>query len=164
MQYSRKILFSLIAGLLICSASFANGVLTQEAVQKMNDEFAVMNNKQNVDGVIKFISPTAEILFKMIAPGTPMHGETIKITPEQYADSMRTAWGMTDQYSYTIANEQISVSADGQSATITADVTEEMTINGQSQKASTHEVITVELVEGQLLMTKINYETTMPNQ
>ena len=70
---------------------------------------------------------------------------------------------MTTDYEYRLENEEIiKISDDGQTAVVEADVIESYVLHGKTIDTSIHERITLQVVDGEILVTRINAFMRMP--
>ena len=129
--------------------------ITEQDIQEIMDnvEEALINNE--IDGVIKYMSPSVEI---NISRDTPLGPQTERWTRDKYMAETETALDMVSNYEYRRENEVIRISDDMLSAVVETDIFESMNIFGNRIKTTTHELVVMEIIDGNLLVTKMDAE------
>jgi hypothetical protein len=75
-------------------------------------------------------------------------------TLTKYKIETENAWSNASSYTYERQNEKIIISDDGQSAHVETDIFEVITVKGKTVKQKAHEKIDIEIVNGELMVTK----------
>jgi len=127
--------------------------ITDQDIQEIMDnvETALLNN--DIDEVISYMSPSVEI---NISRDTPVGPRTERWTRDKYKAETETALSMVSNYEYRRENEVVRISDDMQSAVVETDVIEAMELLGNRIKTTTHERVVMEIVDGNLLVTKMD--------
>ena len=127
--------------------------ITDQDIQEIMDnvETALLNN--DIDEVISYMSPSVEI---NISRDTPVGPRTERWTRDKYKAETETALSMVSNYEYRRENEVVRISDDMQSAVVETDVIEAMELFGNRIKTTTHERVVMEIVDGNLLVTKMD--------
>jgi hypothetical protein len=133
--------------------------ITEQDIQEIMDnvEEALINNE--IDEVIKYMSPSVEI---NISRDTPLGPRTERWTRDKYMAETETALDMVSNYEYRRDNEVIRISDDMLSAVVETDIFESMNIFGNRIKTTTHELVVMEIIDGNLLVTKMDAEVKGP--
>ena len=133
--------------------------ITEQDIQEIMDnvEEALINNE--IDEVIKYMSPSVEI---NISRDTPLGPRTERWTRDKYMAETETALDMVSNYEYRRDNEVIRISDDMLSAVVETDIIESMNIFGNRIKTTTHERVVMEIIDGNLLVTKMDAEVKGP--
>ena len=142
------LVFCLFTTMISCSSSYDE--LTEEIVRDFITEIdnAIVN--MDVDGVADALSDDAIIVMNI-----NMQGQTHVIKPSKHAyiEMLEQGWSAATNYEYTRTNLKI-VMQDNK-AIVTALVRESMTVQGRNMDTRTREKITVELINGQPLITNV---------
>ena len=127
--------------------------ITEQDIREIMDnvEEALLN--KDIDGVIKYMSPSVEI---NISRDTPVGPRTERWTRDKYKAETETALSMVSNYEYRRENQVVKISDDMQSAVVETDVIEVMELFGNRMKTSTHETVVMEIIDGDLLVTKMD--------
>lgn len=126
--------------------------INEDDVLEIMNEVEVATLDKDIEGVIKYIHPYAKIRVTIVNKSEP---ETIWMSREQYKNSTVEGWSMTSRYEYSHENDQITISEDKQNAVVETDVIESYVCQGQSVNTKTHERITLEIIDGKILVTEI---------
>jgi len=118
------------------------------------DEVEVATLNKDIDGVMKYLAPSVVINVYLSSPYGP---QKVPMTREEYQKETLKGWSMTTDYEYRLENEEIiKISDDGQTAVVETDVIESYVMEGRTIDTSTHERITLQVVDGEILVTRIN--------
>lgn len=127
--------------------------ITEDDIYEIMDEVEVATLDKDIDGVIKYLAPSVII---RVTTDTPFGPQTVRMTCEQYQNETLKGWAMTSHNEYRHENEEIKISDDGQIAVVETDVIERYVVQGQTINTTTHERVTLEIVDGEILVTRID--------
>ena len=143
--------FSLFAS----AISFASD-LTEESVKSVLSKIDNAVANLNANEVSKVLSDNVIITINIT-----MQGQTQVMRPskQEYIAMLEEGWAMYENYKYSKSNVKIKIQ--GRKAFISADVRESMTVQGQNIAGESKEEITIELINGKPLITKVVGYTSM---
>jgi CTP:phosphocholine cytidylyltransferase-like protein len=76
---------------------------------------------------------------------------------EEYQKETLKGWSMTSDNEYSRENEEIiKISDDGQVAVVETDVIESYVMQGRTIHTTTHERVTLQIIDGEILVTRID--------
>ena len=132
---------------------FADTALTEEIVRKTIDAMQAASEKQDADKVISYFSQSAKVVIDM--PSNM--GGKMSLSTSQYKAMLELGWALAAEGKYTVEvrDINISVQADGQSATVTDIVIETMEVGGQKISSKTYETITFKSEQGKPIVTNV---------
>jgi hypothetical protein len=104
---------------------------------------------QDIDGVVEHMAGDVIINITMDAPFGPQRQ---RLTREEFREQTRRGWAMAIQYDCRRENERISVDEEGLE-TVWVDIRESMTMQGRTIRTATQETVTLEGVDGEILVT-----------
>ncbi len=104
----------------------------------------------DIDTIVDRISPLAVISGTTLAQGDAMY---FRANKSQYGELMKQTCAQTTNLKSTRTNETISIDRD--QATITADVAETWTLNGQTISHKVREKAVIELIDGKLMLVQL---------
>ena len=128
------------------AAQNATDALVQEFLAKLDRAIATKNTGE----IAKLISENAQFSGTVIAGGRV---RTVKGNKAQYVAALKDTWAQASNYIYRRTNQEIALS--GGKATVTADVSESMILQGQYVALKSKEVWTLEQTNGVLLLTEV---------
>lgn len=140
----------------VASAFSFAGDISEAHVSKLLAQVDAAIQKKSPSGIAATLSDELMVKINIHAGGRQ---RTIRVGKHEYISMLRQGWDMATSYSYSRRNEKIAIS--GNAATVSADITETMTIQGQRMRTTTREVATIEMVNGVPLITKISADSTM---
>jgi hypothetical protein len=147
MKLSRTLFF---ACALLASAPLAAEELTERDLKafiaKLDDAIA----RRDVDTIIGRIAEHAVI---SVTVNTFGQTQTLRMNKRQYGEMLNVAWSGASSYEYDRSNEKITIAGD--QATITADITESIVVEGQKVDTKARERATVESFDGTLMLTQL---------
>jgi hypothetical protein len=149
-----KFLF-LVCSLLASAAAFAAD-LSKAAIHDMLATVDAGIANKNAHGIEKLFSDRATITMHVNAGG---QSRTATISKAEYFKTLRQGWGMYDDYQYNRSNLKIDLQ--GRKAVVSDTIRETITTRGHKLTATTDEEVTVELVNGKPLITKVEGYTRM---
>ncbi|OGW36558.1 MAG: hypothetical protein A2Y97_03350 [Nitrospirae bacterium RBG_13_39_12] len=126
--------------------------ITETDIKNIMNEVETATLNKDIDSVVKYMAPSVVI---DITVQTPFGPQRHRWSREQYKTETKKVLSMTSHYEYKCENEKITISDDRQSAVVETDVVEVMVIQGQRNETTTHEKTTLEIVDGKILVTKI---------
>jgi len=90
-----------------------------------------------------------------------MEGQTqvMKPSKQEYITMLKQGWSAYENYTYSKSNVIIKIQ-EGK-AIVTANIKETMTVQGQNLSGESQEIVTIEIVNGNLLITNVVGYTAM---
>jgi hypothetical protein len=153
------VIISVSMGMFACKGS-SKTYITEDDIWNIMDEVEVATLNKDIEGAMKYLAPSAVIHVYLITPYGP---QKVPMTREEYQRETLKGWAMATDYEYRLENEEIiKISDDGQTAVVEADVIESYVLNGRTVNTSAHERITLQVVDGEILVTRINAFMRMP--
>lgn len=124
--------------------------LTRSQVDAFISRADVAINNFDADTLIKDFSDNVKITFNF-----HFHGQTQVMQPSkaEYVALLKEGWAQLSNYQYSRSN--LNVELQGKRAVITCDITESMDVNGQHLETIASEEVTVELINGKILVTSM---------
>ena len=118
------------------------------------DEVERATLDKDIDGVMKHLAPSVVINVIMY---TPLGPQKKQMSREQYKKETLNLWSQMTYYDYSCENDEIKkISDDGQVAVVETDVIETYEVQGKAINTKTHERITLQIVDGEILVTRID--------
>jgi len=109
---------------------------------------------KDIDGVMKHMSPSVVINVIMY---TPLGPQKTQRSREQYKKETLNLWSQMTYYDYRRENDEMKkISDDGQVAVVETDVIESYVVQGKAINTKIHERVTLEVVDGEILVTRID--------
>jgi len=145
MNNTVKVFFLVIisfATLVSCSSSYDS--LTEEIVRGVISELDAATENMDADPFSDALSDDVKIVITI-----NMQGQSQVIRPLL----LEEGWAEASNYEYTRTNLKIDIQGD--KAFITAIIRESMTVRGRTMNTRTHEKVTMELINGKPLITKV---------
>ena len=139
--------------MLACKDSSKTSYITADDIWQIMDEVEAATLDRDIDGVMKYLAPSVEIRVTM---GTSFGPQRVKRTREQYKAETLNLWSIMTHHEYRRENVEIKISDDGQVAVVEADIIERHVVHGQTIDTTTHERVTLEIIDGHILATKID--------
>ncbi len=153
------VIISVLMGIFACKGS-SKTYITEDDIWNIMDEVEVATINKDIESVMKYLAPSAVIHVYLVSPYGP---QKVPMSREEYQRETLKGWSMTTDYEYRLENEEIiKISDDGQTAVVEADVIESYVLQGRTIDTSTHERITLQVVDGEILVTRINAFMRMP--
>lgn len=149
-----KVLF-LIFSLTILTNSHASE-LTEESVKHVISAVDNAVNTLNADEVAKTLSSNVSITMNIDIQGQK---QVLKPSKREYISMLQQGWAQYKNYKYHRSNVRIKIH--NNKAFVTADISESMTIQGQNISGTSKEEVTIELVDGEPLITKVTGYVSM---
>ena len=147
-------IISISVGMIACKESSKTYMyITEDDIWEIMDEVEVATLNKEIDGVIKHLAPSVVI---RVTTDTPIGPQTVLMSREQYHDETLKGWSTTSHHEYRRENEEIKISDDGQIAVVETDIIERQVVQGQTMNTTTHERVTLEIVGGEILVTRID--------
>lgn len=119
----------------------------RELLQKT--DMAVMQH--NINLMAETASDNAIYVYHVRLDGA---SRSTRANKAEYLNSLRRGWSEYKNYEYSRNSAKITIESP-QKATVSSKVTEFLTIDGQDLQAVTRETVTVEVVNGHPLITKV---------
>lgn len=147
-------LFSALIALCFLSGACAKkqkAVITEQQVTTLMEEMDRAANNNDVEAIMALMSE--DVRLSVTVEG---FGQTQNFTfdREQYKKHIEQTLGMTNVYDYKRGYTVIKVEPDGQSAFVTAEITETAKIGDQTIGTISTENSTLELEDGKLVITR----------
>jgi hypothetical protein len=149
MQKIRKWLA--IAGMMCAALSVQAAGLTEQSVEQMMKSIDAAAARKNADVIANLMSPAVSIRMTINAGG-----QTQTLTPnrQEYLQMLKDGWAMSTDYRYARSGTKISL-IDTNKALVKGTIRESMKVQGQTMSGETVEEVTIELVQGKPLITKV---------
>lgn len=132
-------------------AHAATKALTQEDVERILHQVDEASMQKDVNLLAEIASEKAVFVYHVSLDG---ESRSSRATKSEYLSNLRRGWSEYQSYEYVRNNASISID-NPKKATVKTVVTEYITIDGQSIEAVTHETVTIEIVRGKPLITKV---------
>lgn len=130
--------------------------LTESDVQNLLDRIDTAVINLDADAVANTLSENVNITINITAMGQT---QVMNPSKQEYISMLDQGWAMYENYKYSKSNVVINIT--GNTAIASATVHESMTVQGQEISGVTQEEATIEVVDGNLLITKIIGYATM---
>jgi hypothetical protein len=149
---------SVSIGMFACKES-STTYITEDDIWNIMDEVEVATLNQDIDGVMKYLAPSVVLHVTVSSPYGP---QKVPMSREQYQKETLKGWSMTSDYDYRRENDEIiKISDDGQTAVVETDVIESYLLQGEPIYTRTHERVTLQVVDGEILVTRIDASMRM---
>jgi hypothetical protein len=148
-----KTIRNLLSALLMLGAALsaqASG-LTEQTVEQFLKTMDAAIARKDSDSVAGLMSSTVAIRMSITAGGKT---QTLTPTRQEYLKLMKEGWAISTDYRYSRSGVKINL-ADSAKAVVTATVRESMKVQGQQINGLSEEEVTIEMVEGKPLITKV---------
>jgi hypothetical protein len=96
------------------------------------------------------LSENAEITLNFVEQG---ENQVMKLSKEEYLHLLKQGWAQFSDYSYR--RSDLKIKLQGAKAHISAIVHEQMAVDGEQYSASSHEEATIELIDGNPIVTTV---------
>ena len=151
-------ILSVSIGMFACKES-SKTYITEDDIWNIMDEVEVATLNQDIDGVMKYLAPSVVIHVTVSSPYGP---QKVPMSREQYQKETLKGWSMMSGYDYRRENDEImKISDDGQVAVVEMDVIESYVLKGEPLYTRTHERVTLQVVDGEILVTRIDASMSM---
>lgn len=128
--------------------------ITEDDIFSIMDEVERATLDKDIDGVMKHLAPSVVINVMMYTPLGPQKKQRSR---EQYKKETLNLWSQMTYYDYSRENDEIKkISDDGQVAVVETDVIETYEVQGKAINTKIHERVTLQVVEGKILVTRID--------
>jgi len=146
-------ILSVSIGMIACKKS-STTYITEDDIWNIIDEVEVATLNKDIEGVMKYLAPSVVINVILY---TPLGPEKTQKSREEYQEETLKGWSMTTDNEYRCENEEIiKMSDDGQTAVVEMDVIESYVMGGSTVHTSTHQRVTLQVVDGEILVTRID--------
>lgn len=126
---TKNCIFLLLA---VCIFSFSgcssDKKITESEVKDVLNKIELAAKNKDVDSIVANMSAKVTIKATITASGQT---QTLMFNREQYRDFLKQAFAVGSDYTYSRQKTQVKVAPDGKSATVTDEVSESITVNGQ---------------------------------
>ena len=142
--------------LFFISATSFSAELTENSVKNLLSEIdnAIVNLDAN--GVANALSDDVNITMNITMEGQT---QVMKLSKQEYITMLKQGWSAYENYTYSKSNVIIKIQ-EGK-AIVTANIKETMTVQGQNLSGESQEIVTIEIVNGNLLITNVVGYTAM---
>ena len=141
--------YVLVLFLMTSIAANASG-LTEDSVKaliaKVDKAVITLNSSEISD----LLSNNVVIIMNINMQGKD---HVMKPNKQEYISMLKEGWATYTNYTYKKSNTIIKIK--GETATVTANIKESMTVQGQDISGETKEEVTIKLVDGKPLVTKV---------
>ncbi len=148
-------IFLLVFSLIPLTNAYASD-LTEESVKRLMSKIDNAVNALNANEVADTLSSNVSITMNIRIQGQE---QVIRPSKKEYISMLQQAWAQCKDYKYSRSNEVIKIS--GNKALVTSDIKESMTMQGQNISVESKEEATIELIDGQPLITHVTGYTSM---
>lgn len=146
-------IISVSIGMIACKESSIT-YITEDDIWNIMDEVEDATLDKDIDGVMKHLAPSVVINVIMY---TPLGPQKTQRSREQYKKETLNLWTQMTYYDYKRENDEIKkISDDGQVAVVETDVIENYVVQGKAINTKIHERVTLEVVDGEILVTRID--------
>lgn len=145
-----------IAICIMASATVSATGLSEKTVMALIEKVDNAATTLNTSAVSDAMSNNAVIVMNIKMQGKE---HVMKPTKNEYIAMLQQGWSTYENYKYSKSN--VVVKMQGDKAFVTADVKETMTVQGKSVTGESKEEVTIELINGKPLITKIVGYTSM---
>ena len=148
MPYLAKAIF--IFSSLVAATSSYSAELTEDTVKQVISRIDKAINNQNSAALAKELSTYASIKFNITLKGRK---QAMTASKRRYISMLEQSWAQYSDYKYSRSNMTIDIK--NNKALVSAVVQESMVFRGQKVSGSTKEEVTIELINGEPLVTKV---------
>ena len=135
-----------------CALCFASE-LTEDAVQEVVTTIDSSMKNKNLQGVADCLSSDVEIVSHVNFINLQGGNEINTRSKQEYIDMIKEGWDKYTHYTYNVSNVVIKIS--NNKALVTSDIEESATYQGRTLIANSKQKVTVEIIEGEPLVTKM---------
>ncbi len=148
--------FTMFASLMFAVALPGHAdALSKETVQALISKSDQAISKKDIAALASLISETAKISLSM---PTASGRQVTNLSKAGYINSLRQIWPLASNYNYR--RENLNISLENGKAIVSADVAESMVLHGQYMSSTSSETVTIELVDGKPLITRMEGEVS----
>jgi hypothetical protein len=148
MPYIAKAIFLLLS-LVVATSSHGAG-LTEETVKQVISRIDKAVNDQNANALANELSNDVSIKLNISMKGRK---QAMTASKRQYISMLEQSWAKYSDYKYSRSDVKINIKDN--KAFVSAVVQESMTVQGQNVSGSSTEEVTIEMVNGKPLITKV---------
>ena len=144
----------LLICLVLCTG--AAGAITETEVRQLITKLDQAVQAQDVNALAQLLSPNVRIRVDIASPAGKQ-----RWTPDraEYLRHMQRGWASVSEYSYQRNNVHIRIEA-GQ-ATVSGEITERMTMQGQSVVSHAREIASIRRIDGVLQIVAVLGEVSL---
>jgi len=135
--------------------SVASG-LSEDSVNELLERVDNAAVNLNAEEISNALSNNVQITINISSQGKT---QVLKLSKQEYIDMLKQGWSMYKNYKYSKSNVKINIQ--GSAAYVSADIKESMTVQGQDISGNSKEDLTIELVNGRVLITSVVAYATM---
>jgi len=126
--------------------------LSEESLQAIMDKMDEAVQKRDPSGIVLFMTP--DILIEVILK-SEQGTEELRMTREQYRQSLAQAFQAVDDYSFSRAILNIDIESDRLRATVITHISEKITLQGMILRTETREIAKFEVIEDKIWITSL---------
>ena len=141
---------------LAIATSSHGGDLTENAVMQVIARIDKAVNEQNTAALAKDLSDDVFIKMNISIKGRK---QAMTASKRHYLSMLDQSWAQYSNYSYSRSNVEIDIT--GNKAIVSAVVKESMTFKGKNISGTSKEEVTIELVNGKPLVTRVFGHTNL---
>jgi phosphoribosylformimino-5-aminoimidazole carboxamide ribonucleotide (ProFAR) isomerase len=145
------LVFSLAALTSACAPS-----LTEESAKQVISKIDNAVNTLNAQEVANALSDDVELILNINVQGQI---QVLRPSKQEYIAMLQQGWAKSTNYEYSRSNMEIKIQ--GNKAFVSTNVKESMTVQGQNISGESKEEVTIELINGSPLITKVIGYTSM---
>ncbi len=142
------LVFISFATVISCSSSYDS--LTEELVRSVISELDDATENMDANVFSDALSDDVKIVITINFQG---QSQVIRPSKQEYIVMLEEGWAEASNYEYTRSNLKIDMQ--GNKALVTAIIRESMTVRGRNMNTRTFEKVTMKLIDGKPLITKV---------
>jgi len=148
----------LLPALLLAAFTAHAQALDKKNVEKFLTEMDQAQINLDAAGMEKFLSPGVKITMSITQGGKK---QTTEMSRGEYIASARQNFAAAKDYRYQRSNTKIEIAGGGKKAVVTAKNVESMKVQGLPMTGISQVTLTVELIDGQPLVTSVMADGTV---
>jgi hypothetical protein len=145
----------LFLSLAVATSAYA-AELTEETVKQVISRIDKAVNDRNANALAKELSNNASIKINISVKGRK---RAMTASKRRYISILEQSWAQYSDYNYSRSNMTMTIK--NNKALVSVVVQESMVLQGQNVSGSTKEEVTIELVDGKPLVTKVTGHSSL---
>jgi hypothetical protein len=141
---------------LLSITSLSAEKLTKSSIKNMISNMDKAASKRDVVSISRYMHPNAVIKMHVTISGKE---QEMQINKQQYIQLLTQGLQAATTYEHETSNVKIRIS--NKKAFVSMEITETVGINGRTQVGESQENMTIELINGHLMVTEISAYTTL---
>ena len=147
---TEALIFLFLAGCLFSSTSCSSDKsITESEVNDVLNKIEVAAKNKDADSIVANMSEKVQIKAIVTASGQT---QTLTFNRNQYRDFIKKSFAVGSNYTYSRQKTQVKISPDGRSAIATDEVSESLTVNGQTIRSIGTEVASLTKENGKIVI------------